>query len=436
MGGKGGTKERKKAKRGKKYKEQLDLATPKQWQELVPESVLREVAEEHGGDVKDGKLTAPIHFWVMLVGALACGCCSLKDKISVFAKRFGGLFGVHDSDDDKPWVSPSALSQRNQERPVPFWENLYRRLREWHFGAGWRRKVWKKEFADVEAIDSSTFKLVARLSAILSGCGSYAAVKIHQVFNVDSEIPAEVFIGPAREHDQSACRKALQELKKGVLYLFDRGYSAFAWWWSIIDVGGYFITPLKDGVGYVHVRWLNRKDKRGRVRDHLIRIPGMDREGAEVSFVLLRLVEILQADGTWWRYVTNLTNEKELSPEDIADIYSLRWRIEIFFRHFKHTLDKKRLEGKSQAAIIAELYTALIAYVLAQAVLMWAARQANLTPESFRFALVVRELGRWLLAQLRTNVLLPFSDLIYSVKVYAKEIYERRNPSNPKMLLT
>jgi len=38
------------------YGEQLDLATPRQWQELVPRGILQEVADQHGGDLCDGKL--------------------------------------------------------------------------------------------------------------------------------------------------------------------------------------------------------------------------------------------------------------------------------------------------------------------------------------------------------------------------------------------
>jgi hypothetical protein len=70
------------------YRQQLDLATPRQWQSLVPKDVLQEVAEQHGGDVADGKLTAPVHFWLMLVGVLSKSCSSLKDLIARTQERF------------------------------------------------------------------------------------------------------------------------------------------------------------------------------------------------------------------------------------------------------------------------------------------------------------------------------------------------------------
>src|SRR5437868_13515004 len=85
------------------YGEQLDLATPRQWQELVPKKVLQQVADEHGGDEADGKLCAPVHFWLLLVGVLSKGCSSLKDLIARTQERFGDTLGWHN--EDKPWVS-------------------------------------------------------------------------------------------------------------------------------------------------------------------------------------------------------------------------------------------------------------------------------------------------------------------------------------------
>src|SRR3977135_750223 len=97
------------------YGQQLDLATPRQWQELVPQKILTEVAKQHGGDVADGKICAPVHFWILLVGVLSQGCSSMNDLIARTEKRFGTTLGWRKG--DKPWVTVSALSQRNKDRP-------------------------------------------------------------------------------------------------------------------------------------------------------------------------------------------------------------------------------------------------------------------------------------------------------------------------------
>jgi hypothetical protein len=413
------------------YAEQLDLATPRQWQELAPQAILREVAQEHGGDRADGKLTAPVHFWVLLVGVLSKSCSSLKDLIARTQQRFGGPLGWLKA--DTPWVSPAALSQRNRDRPVAFWRGLYQRLRQRHFGTSWLRKAWQEKLGVIEAIDSSTFRLVARLRHVWAPSGSggakkgsknkKGALKIHQVYHVGDELPSELAIGPAKEHDRKGWQKAVRQGREGVLYLLDRGYCCFKLWWEISDAWSYFITPLKAGLVYEHLRWLNPKRQRGRVRDELVRFPGMDRAD---DFVILRLVQVRQEDGSWWSYVTNLIDEG-LSTEDIAEIYSLRWRIEIFFRHLKHTLNMGHWFAQSEAGVQAQLYVALIGYVLSQAVLLWASRAARQAPEQYRFTTVVHELAAWLIAQLHLNVLLPLEELLDRVRRNALDRDRRRN---------
>jgi hypothetical protein len=413
------------------YAEQLDLATPQQWQELVPKQILDEVAAQHGGDQADGKLTAPVHFWVLLVGVLSKGCSSLKDLIARTQQRFGGPLGWLQG--DKPWLSPAALSQRNRDRPVAFWRNLYQRLRQHHFGTSWLRKAWQKKLGVIEAIDSSTFRLVARLRHVFAPSGSggakkgsknkKGALKIHQVYHVGDELPAEVAIGPAKEHDRKGWKKALGQAREGVLYLLDRGYCCFKLWWEISDAWSYFITPLKAGLVYEHLLWLNPKRQRERVRDELVRFPGMDRGE---DFVILRLVHIRQEDGSWWSYVTNLIDEG-LTTQDIAEIYSLRWRIEIFFRHLKHTLNMGHWFAQSEAGVQAQLYVALIGYVLSQVVLLWVSREARQAPEQYRFTTVVHELAAWLISQMHLNRLLPLHDLLDRVRRNALDKDRRRN---------
>jgi transposase len=140
----------------------------------------------------------------------------------------------------------------------------------------------------------------------------------------------------------------------------------------------------------------------------------------------VRLVEIRQPDGTWWGYVTNLT-DASLTPEDIAEIYSLRWRIEIFFRHLKHTLNMGHWFAHSEAGVQAQLYVALIGYLLSQVVLLWVSREARVAPEQYRFTGVVHELAQWLIVQLQVNRLLPLEDLLDRVRRNALDRDRRRN---------
>lgn len=58
------------------------------------------------------------------------------------------------------------------------------------------------------------------------------------------------------------------------------------------------------------------------------------------------------------------TNNLELSPKEIADIYKQRWDIEVFFRFIKQELNASHFLSVSENGIKVILYMTLIASML------------------------------------------------------------------------
>ena len=74
---------------------------------------------------------------------------------------------------------------------------------------------------------------------------------------------------------------------------------------------------------------------------------------ARLPPLILRLVVV--HDGRQPCYlVTSVLNEKRLSNRQLATIYRLRWGIEVFYRHFKQTFERRKLRSKSAANIQVE----------------------------------------------------------------------------------
>ena len=59
-----------------------------------------------------------------------------------------------------------------------------------------------------------------------------------------------------------------------------------------------------------------------------------------------------------------LTSHFSLSAKTVADIYKERWQVEIFFRLIKQTLKVKSFVGKSENAVLSQIYTAMIVHLL------------------------------------------------------------------------
>ena len=81
----------------------------------------------------------------------------------------------------------------------------------------------------------------------------------------------------------------------------------------------------------------------------------------------------------------------------------------------------------SEAGVQAQLYVALIGYVLSQVVPLWVSREARQAPEQYRFTTVVHELAQWLISQMHLNRLLPLHDLLDRVRRNALDKDRRRN---------
>jgi hypothetical protein len=60
--------------------------------------------------------------------------------------------------------------------------------------------------------------------------------------------------------------------------------------------------------------------------------------------LVLRLVEVHDGRQSWY-LVTSVLNSKRLSDQQVAQIYGYRWRIELFFRHFKQTFGRAKLRS-------------------------------------------------------------------------------------------
>ena len=59
-----------------------------------------------------------------------------------------------------------------------------------------------------------------------------------------------------------------------------------------------------------------------------------------------------------------LTNNFQLEAEVIAEIYKERWEIEKFFRWIKQNLKIKTFVGRSENAVLTQIFVAMIAYLL------------------------------------------------------------------------
>ena len=121
--------------------------------------------------------------------------------------------------------------------------------------------------------------------------------------------------------------------------------------------GAYFVTRIKKNTKF-QILEQRQCPAGGAFRsDCLIRL-GNSKAYPEV----LRLVEYYDVE--YECTYLFLTNNLELSAQQIADIYKERWQIELFFKWLKQNLKIKTFWGTSRNAVFIQIWVALILYLL------------------------------------------------------------------------
>jgi transposase len=75
-------------------------------------------------------------------------------------------------------------------------------------------------------------------------------------------------------------------------------------------------------------------------------------------------VRLIEVEDTGGNPLIIVTNDFNLSAEEIGDIYRYRWKIELFFKWLKQHFQVKHFYGLSKQAVENQLFISLIAYCL------------------------------------------------------------------------
>ncbi|WP_041720550.1 transposase [Alkaliphilus metalliredigens] len=73
------------------------------------------------------------------------------------------------------------------------------------------------------------------------------------------------------------------------------------------------------------------------------------------------MLKIIDAEG---RSLISITNELDLSSEEVAWLYKKRWETELFFKWIKQHLKIKKIIGHSLNAVMNQIITAIITFVM------------------------------------------------------------------------
>jgi len=210
----------------------------------------------------------------------------------------------------------------------------------------------------VYAFDSSTIDICLSVFWWAKFRRNKGGIKLHTLFDINTQIPAFVHITPASVHDMNAMDYLFYESE--AYYIFDRGYVDYSRLYKITQHSAFFVVRAKSNLKFNRM-YSRKHDKSSGVKS--------DQIGKLTGFYVSKeypdkLRKVKFYDQETDRTFIFLTNNFELPAEQIAFLYKNRWQVELFFKWIKQHLKIKAFWGTSENAVRIQVYSAIITYCL------------------------------------------------------------------------
>lgn len=182
-------------------------------------------------------------------------------------------------------------------------------------------------------------------------------VKIHTLYDIETQIPTFFHITPARLHDTKAMDAIPYE--ENSFYIFDRAYNDFGRLFTINSVGAYFVVRGKKNNDFRPMRWKRRLPS-GVLSDAIGYMDGQ----LTMSKYPEKIRRIIYLDSESDRKFIFFTNALDINSLKVAELYHNRWQIELFFKWLKQHLKIKKFWGETENAVRIQIYTAITTYCM------------------------------------------------------------------------
>jgi hypothetical protein len=210
------------------------------------------------------------------------------------------------------------------------------------------------DLGELIAFDGSLIDAVLSMTWADYRKGSKKA-KIHLGFNLNKGIPAKIFLTDGKGAERPFVSKILLPGQTGV---GDRGYQEHALFDSLQDEGKSFVIRIKANTAKTPIKEYNVHPESIVFYDAKVLLGTVENNNQTEKPV--RLVGYRVDNVDYWV----ATDRRDLTAEQIAQVYKLRWEIEKFFAWWKRHLRVYHLIARSEYGLMVQILGGLITYLL------------------------------------------------------------------------
>ena len=261
----------------------------------------------------------------------------------------------------------STLSDANARRSEKFFEEVYRDLYETNkskLTSDSRRGGTEEWLKRLRIIDSTTISLFSNL--IFKGVGRHpktgrkkGGIKVHAVIHANEGVPCDVQFTSAATNDTFMLVPS--KFSEREIAAMDRAYINYDKFEELTEENVVYVTKMKKNLNYELLLDFMEMTPAGKMeyREQIVVFSKGDTRH------IARIITYVDfKKGKLPRLISLLTNDFDMRPETIVEIYRRRWQIESLFKQIKQNFPLRYFYGESANAIKIQIWVTLIANLL------------------------------------------------------------------------
>lgn len=333
----------------------------KQIVDFIPRNKFDKLVLKHKSDRYYKAFDSWTHLITMLFGAF-----SRCDSMGEICDGMRGLDGKLNHLGLEKSPAKSTAGDGLRERDNDFFRDVYFMLLE-HFRPLLSvSRIDNVSFSRLFIFDSSTIRL---FSDVMKGVGrnpkhegkKKGGLKVHMMIDAHSDTPAFVKISEAKQHDKNFLQYL--HLAAHSMIVFDRAYNHYLQFARWTEQKVNFVCRLKKNAVYDIVKVIFEsnleKDKPGVFKEEHIHLTY--KEDNVVKTLCLRKVSYRDEKGRLYEFITN---NWEITNQEVAFLYKLRWNIELLFKKLKRNFQLHYFYSETENGIKTQIWCTLIAQLL------------------------------------------------------------------------
>lgn len=334
--------------------------------DLLDKEKILKYSRENGGERYVKHFDAYQHLTVMLYAVIKRfdSLREITDSMFPEARKLAHL-GI------KMMPRRSTLADANARRPECVFENVYRSLYSRYkdeLSSDSRRRQVPSWLKRLQIIDSTTISLFSNL--IFKGVGRHpksgrkkGGIKVHTNIHANEGVPSDISFTSAATNDSFMLKPT--NYSNGDIIAMDRAYIDYSKFEELTSRGVVYVTKMKKSLVYEVL-----SDMMTITPDGLMEIRIQDvvftkkiKNGDDIKHKA-RIITYVDLKKKKPKLIPLLTNDMDMSPEDIIGIYRKRWEIELVFKQLKQNFPLRYFYGQSANAIKIQIWVTLIANLL------------------------------------------------------------------------